>query len=357
MPRQLVGNMVLGFFGLPKWLTDPFGYVKDKLVDLYNSLGTYIQQWIVKPPHPAPGAWLDYLYGNSLGLSVYLVGAVAFLTILLMVASSRQAAKLWRAILTVVVIAAIYPAWFAAGNWFSDAGSGLIRSLAAHPGVHHSKLLVLPEIHNVLGAIFGLLFLLFFGGILIAVFFLYELLLVVATVIGLPILALSPLGEGFKRKFEQIVVLVIVTSFFGRLAAVFILSLGTQFVAHVPLAHNAVGAVLTLIVTLAFACYSQWWLIRKADQIYGNVTGRTLGTSRVTGMVETIRRPRRETDMASIQAAHVAALTPAPVASPAGFRMGSSAISSVTPNPTSAPDVSSASARERWAAYRRRGKS
>jgi hypothetical protein len=276
---------------------------------------------------------------------------------MMMIAGPRFVSKFWKAVMVTVLIAAIYPAWFAAGNWFSDAGSGLIQSIAGNPGAHHAKLLIVPNIHNVLGAIFGLLFLLLGGGILLAIFFLYELLLVVATVIGLPLLALSPLSDSFRRKFEQMIVLVFVTSFFGRLAAVAILSVGTQFVKHVTVAHNAVGAVFTLVATLALAIYSQWWLLRKADQIYGNVTGRTLGISKVTGVVESIRRPqRREADMSDIQAAHLSALTPAVVPSPSGYRMGSSAVSSTTSDPTSAPRVSTSSHEGRWAAYRNRRK-
>jgi hypothetical protein len=354
MPGLLKGTMVLGFLSLPKWLRDPFGYIRDKLDDLYNGLGAYIQNWIIKPPHPAPGAWLDYLYGNSLGLALYLIGAVGFVTILMMVLSPRHSAKLWRAAIVTVLIAAIYPYWFSAGNWFSDAGSSLISTFAAHPGQHGSQLLILPEIHNVLGAIFGTFILLFLGGVLLAIFFLYQMLLVIAIVLGLPLLALAPLSEGFKRKFEQIIVLVIVTSFFGRLVAVFILSLGSQFQTNVAFAHNAFGAVMTLLITLVLAIVSQWYLLKQADKIYGDVTGRTLGTSRVTGMVETIKRsPSRESDMSGIQAAHVAALAPPIVPSPPSFRLGSSVSSSVTHDPTAAarsrkPDAA------KWAALRRR---
>jgi len=353
MPSQRMG-MVVAFLGLPKVVTDPAGWLKDKLVDLYNSLGGYVQNWVLNPPRPTPGAWLDYLYGNSLGLAVYLVSAVAVMVIFLMVVSSQHSPKVLKSGVTAALIAAIYPLWFSAGNWFSDAGSQMIQAVAAHPGTANQQLLILPQIHNVIGAIFGLFALLVLGGGLLVIFFIWELLLIVATILGLPLLALSPLGEGFRRKFEQMIVLVLVTSFFGRLAAVGILSLGTQFVANVPLASSTLGTVLTLIATLALACYSQWWLLRKADRIYGNITGRTLGTARVSGMVETIRRPpRREADMASIQAAHTRALTPQPIASPSMLRIGSSGYSSSTLGFSSSGTTSN-QAVSRWAAFRRR---
>ena len=228
------------------------------------------------------------------------------------------------------LIGGLYPIWFAAGNYFSDTGSQLAQSITAHPQ-NGSNLLFIPDIHNVLGAIVGILLLLVGGGALLLIFFGYEILFVLATVIGLPLAALAPLGEGFKRKFEQVVGIVIVTSFFGRLAAVGILSLTTVVILHLPLGNSAFGAVLTLIAGFALAIIAQFYILKHADRIYGNITGRTLGTSRVTGFIETKKRePKRDMDMAKIQQAHIASVTSPSTSTPALLRTTSSISSSST---------------------------
>jgi hypothetical protein len=204
---------------------------------------------------------------------------------------------------------------------------------------------------------FGCLFLLIGAGLLIAIFFLYEILLVIVTVIGLPLAALSPLGSWFRYKFEQMFALLIVTSFFGRMAAVLIISWGTQVAVHMPGLDNAFGEVLSLLVTLAFAIYTQWWLLKKADKIYGNVTNRSLGVQKVTGRVESMFRSseRRTSDQAQIQTAHINSLSPALVSNPISrLRFsGSTSVNTFT-RPVSAPVASSLSrSRRAWNSIRK----
>jgi hypothetical protein len=260
-----------------------------------------------------------------------------------------------RAFLAAAIIG-IYPVWFAIGNWLTDAGSQINQQFALDPN-NGQKVLLLPEIHNVLGAIFGIAILLFFGGLLLLIFVGYEVLFIIANIAGLPLLALSPLGDRFKRRFEQVIVLAVVTSFLGRLIAVIVLSIGTLVILHMPaLGSNAAVKVITLTVTLAMAAYSQLWLLRQAEQVYGNMTGRTLGTSKVTGVVSTMKLPERRDSAAGIQAAHNRALSPMLVPNPSAerstYRVGTSRIASThTPAPIPKPRRESRSA---WEGFRNR---
>ena len=210
--RPALTNGLLGFFGvgLPKWLRDPYGYIRDQLVALYHSLGDYVANWIVNPPHPLPGPWLDYIYGNAAGLAIYLVGTIGLVTIVLMVIFHRYAMLLVRAGVVAILIGGLYPVWFSAGNWLSEAGSSITSRITVHTGSNSSQLLFLPDIHNIFGAIAGIFALLLIGGLLLLVFFGYEILFVIATLVGLPLLALTALGDGFRRKFEQLIGIVIV---------------------------------------------------------------------------------------------------------------------------------------------------
>lgn len=342
---------------LPKWLTDPFGYIRDKFIDLYHGLGGYIQHWIVSPDKPIPGEWQSYLYGNAAGLAFLFIGAVVILSIILVSVRPSGGSRVVRAFIAAAIIG-VYPAWFAAANWLSDAGSQVARSIAVDPN-DSSKILLLPDIHNVFGAIAGIILLLLLGGGLLLIFFGYEILFVAAGVAGLPLLALSPLGQVFRRKFDQMVVLVVVTSFLGRVLAVGILSVGTLVTTHMPFADSAFGKVLTLAAILAIAIYSQWWLLKQAERVYGDMTGRTLGTSKVTGVVQTVKRPgRREPGMAGAQAAHMRALGAQPLANPAldrsTYRVGSSRVTS-TSTPVASP-IPVRQSRAAWDGFRRRGR-
>lgn len=351
----LIGGIIPSFH-LPKWLTNPWGWLKDKFVDLYHSLGDLVQNLIIHPIKPIPGDWLGYLYGNAVGLSALLVGAVAIWTVILIGLRPMGGSRLARAFVAAAIIGA-YPVWFAIGNWLTDAGSQINQSFAVDPN-NGQKVLLLPDIHNVLGAIIGIVALLAVGGILLLIFVGYEILFILANVAGLPLLALSPLGEGFKRRFEQVVVLAVITSFLGRLIAVIVLSIGTLTILHMPvIGNNAAVQVIALVVTLGMAIYSQFWLLKQAERVYGNMTGRTLGTSKVTGVVQTIKRPQRgDGGPAAAQAAHTRALAPALVATPtfdhSRYAMSSSRMSSThTLAPTPRPRRDSQSA---WKGFRNR---
>jgi|GEM_PF-6536908 len=302
---------------LPKWLTDPWGYIQGKFEDLYNSLGSSINTFIVQPHRPIPGAWLDYLYGNSVGLAVLFIAAVSVYCLLVLALRPTGTSRLVRALIAAIAIGAA-PAWFALVNWMTDSGEHVTQSLSVSQ-YDGTKVLLMPHIHNVFGDILGIVILLILGGALVIIFLGFDILLVIAATAGMPLISLTPLSDGFKHRFQQIMALVIVTSFLGRLAAVFILSVGTLVVSHMPLGDTALGQIGSLAATFALAIYAQWWLLKQAERVYGNMTGRTLGTSKVTGVVQTVKKPlRRDSGPAAAQAAHNRAITPALVPSP-GF--------------------------------------
>jgi hypothetical protein len=288
MPNMLAGiyTPVLGVLGLPhlpKWLTDPWGYIRDKFIDLYNSLGTLFGQYVIHPPGPVPGSWVNDMYGNALGLSMGLAGAVFLVLMTVSMFFQKKLISTGKALVIAVLIGTIGPLFYEGSYWLVRTGNDLTRAVA---GGNSQQLLNLPEIHNVFGAIAGISTLLFFGGILLSIFLAYQLAIILATFFALPLLTLYPLGRIPQGALRWVVSVGTVAALLGRPTAALELNAASHAIDGLPKDTPSFVAIAILIVTFLIAILTQIGLVYLAHKGYSGIEGIVRGSSLVHGKVE-----------------------------------------------------------------------
>jgi hypothetical protein len=292
---------------------NPFHWLAKAINGLTDGLVSSFQQVFIHPPRPMAGPWQDYLYGNAIGIAGILSVTICILVLVVAMFFQRRLASLGVAFVVALAIGTIYPVYFLACDWIVAAGDDLAQS--AHWYHHGSdKLLSIPDIANVLGSIIGLGSITFTGGMLVVIFFIYELIIIVVKFFGLIALAASPAGERARRFLSWIVAVGIVTMLLGRAFAVFAVDLGRMASDHFPFASNSFGKTFFITTSLLLAIVLQgvliWAMLRVSSHVVGHVH------SRVFGQVESLNRRRESmSGMGGIEA-HLATKGSIPMQDP-----------------------------------------
>lgn len=293
----------------------PWDYIRDKLIDLYNGLGSLFDKWVIHPPGPLPGAWQTDLYGNALGLAGGLAAATFIVLMVVSMFWQRKLVSTGKSLVIAVLIGTLGPLFYAGSDWLVAAGSDLTSSVAHIGSLDSQKLLLLPDIHNVFGAIFGTLILAVLGGLLVLIFLMYQLAIILATFFALPMIALYPIGRVPQTAMRWVVSMGLMAALVGRPVAALELkatSLVIQDVSGTTQSSFVAVALLTAALLLAIA--TQVGLIWLAHKSYAGIEGVIRGVTDVRGRVEMTSKDNlkveldRVSDRFAGKAAAVAAL-------------------------------------------------
>lgn len=287
-------GLVLGFLGIKFHFPDlnPFHWIRDWLKDLYVSLGKHFDQLLLHPPRMPSGAWQYTMLGESLGLTNYLWNVGLVLMLVTVMFWQPQIGRLPRYLAIGVTMFLAGPYLLVFVNWLNGFGDSLAQMLVYKPQAAGQKLLLLPDINNILGLSFSLVVLLVLGFILGLIVLLYVPLILFCEVMILPTSFLSALTVRAQRWFEWLVQMMLVATVFGRAAAVGWMSLAKLTVDKVPWIDQNGYTPYVLAGALLMAIVSNVVLLIAAHYGYNQVSGKV--KAYVQGTVTALEKRRQE---------------------------------------------------------------
>jgi hypothetical protein len=223
----------------------------------------------------------------------------------------KQATRAVESLGTLLLVVVKGAAWFAVYDWLYAAGTQLAQAVQFY---HSSKsggggLFWMPDINNTLGSIIGLGGIVFWGMLLVSIFYVYSLVVLIVRPLGFIALALYPLGDRSKKFFDWCVAISLVALLFGPAAAIFSLEVGKA-------AYDSLGgggwlaSVVALTSGFIMAVVMQFVLIVVTHKGVNKFT--TNGRNWVRGSVESTIK-RLPDSPQTVQAAYGGSFMPMPV--------------------------------------------
>jgi hypothetical protein len=308
---NLIGA-IIPHIGLPKWLAHPVGYlldqIRDLFVDIYNSAATTFQQLILHVYNPIQGSWQDELYGNAWGLALKFGGSVLLFTAMAaMVLPKKWSERVLRSGIAVALLA-FAPEFYRVSQSLNDVSERLSSAVIFHhpAGSQGNELLFLPQVHNVILAIFATALISIGAGLLILVFVAYVIINVLATFFLVPLFEIRPLGAFPERLFGWLASLGFIAVVLGRPLAVLELNVGRAINDGLPQNTPAIIPVVVLLIILAFAIYTQFLLVDGAHKVYSKATGGNVRSdATVTGKVNATIKENVKVVVSRITSDHI----------------------------------------------------
>jgi hypothetical protein len=278
---------------------NPLHYIQEDLNKLFDGLLSSFQKVFIHPPHPTPGNWEDYLYGNAIGLAGVLSVAVCVTLFVLMMVFHQKIKSFGLALLAAACIGALYPAYFAFMDFLIKSGDDLAQAMHWYKP-HDPEFTHLPAFGNILGSILGIGSVTVTGGTLIGIFAIYELIIIVVKFFTPIAIAMGALGDRSKKFLSWLISLGLVTMVFGRAFAIFAIDTGRMVTENLDVANNGFIKTVFITVALLLAIILQGVLIWLTHKVTNNVVGRTY--SRVFGQVESLDRKQDQMGLGGLDA-------------------------------------------------------
>lgn len=302
MPSMITGipMPLLGFSipGIPKILTDPWGYIQDKLTGLYNDLGELFQKYVFQPPGAIPDSFRHHEYAKVFGLSL---GLGTFTLMFLLIGSifvRKWVFKAGDALKKCVLVSLLGPFFYELMDFGVKLGSDITAQIIGDTTA--SKLVLLPKIDNVFGAIFGIMSVGFWGGLTVGIFLIYVIAIYLATYLALPLYVLSPLGRPIEFTLRMLISLYLVAAMFGRWIGALELKISATFIDHLPKDTPWEIPILILTFTFMIVIITQLGLIFTAYKgvtyVYNEVKSKSNSWIR-GGDLQTTQKPGSTVDV------------------------------------------------------------
>lgn len=270
-PLSLLGNVF-----------NPFDWLSGAISGLAKSEVGMFEQSIISPPPQPPHNWVDYLYGNAVGVSGLLSVGLTILLLSIAVIKHSTTSKFAMSFIMSCLVGVLAPIWFAAMNWLVGLGTNLATWAQFY---HPHDLVSLPNTNNPLGQIIALGAIFGVGSLVVLAFFAYSIVIVAVTFFGLPAMVLFPLGERARGFLNWIITLGLVSMVFGRPVAIVILEI-SKFLSDALANGNWFFETFILIGGFAMALIAQVILVVMLHTQVDKVTGAV--KSQVTGTVNII---------------------------------------------------------------------
>ena len=296
------------------WIKDVADWVNGQITSLFNEVMNYVTSSLTNVSNPLGGSGWDFLNQNVLNLAGILAFLVAVFITGLTMFKMHRIRSIPHALLVVVGISSFGAGWFGFCAWMFQAGNEITKGvdsfvkLAPGGGGSSQNILAAPTIDNPIGAFFGL------GGImslavanLLVVVFIYQIVAILVTYLGLLAIALSALGERSQKFMDFVIVALGGTSFlFGR--ALSSLSIGVaRDIANAQ--ANSGGWIAETFwdgggLLLGILLQAGLVVLLYKSHIASRITGGAL-IAQVWGNVTSQLRGRPKVDVGKVNEAHI----------------------------------------------------
>jgi hypothetical protein len=212
---------------------DPLGSLAQALQTAVAQIVELFQHFIAIPMTLDGNSFVQYLYGNALGVYQYLAMIVMAVTFIIALFIKRGRPSFAQAAIIVLIAGVAGPLWFYAFDQLQLLSDQLSISMNLNPkveGVSGMNVMTLAfpslQIQNVLMSLFTFGPLLYFMYGLFTVFVNYAFLAVVVKFLGLLCFALLALGKRSQKVFSLLVAIGLVAVVIGKPVAVLFISIG-----------------------------------------------------------------------------------------------------------------------------------
>jgi hypothetical protein len=284
MPMNITGMYLPVAAFLPKWLTNPWGYIHDQFIDLYNNIGELFQHYIINAPGAIPEDFKNHQFGEFLALSAGLSITVLMILLVTSLFTQRAIYPAFQSFWICVAIGVFGPAFYYFVDWLVQVGTDITRKVAGSQDYGH--LVLLPEIHSTFGAIFATIFTGSIGGVMVLWFLSYVGIIYLAALFALPLAALYPIGRVPQFSLRWLVSIFIVAAIVGRPIAAIELRVGATITNALPNPIEPFVPVAILLSTFIIVLATQVGLIYVAHKGVSVVEGNIRTRSRIMGEVD-----------------------------------------------------------------------
>lgn len=292
---------------------DPLGSLSRALQAAFAQIVELFQHFIAIPLSLDGNSFIQYLYGNALGVYGYLAIIVMSITFIIALFIKRGRASFAQAVIIVLVSAAAGPLWFYAFDQLQLVGNQLSIAFNLNPkveGVSGTNVVTLAfpslQIPDVIMSLLTFTPLLYFMYWLFSIFVSYAFFAVVIKFLGLILFSLLALGERTRKVFSFLVAVGLVVVLFGKPVAVLFISIGqglssitavfsSGFIQGIILTGSVIASILVQPV-LVFLMY------KGVSPIVGKVA------AAVTGKVRALSENRNEQGARALSNANVSSL-------------------------------------------------
>lgn len=282
---------------------ETFTFFLNIIHDAYQSVikafeTQYVHAASVKPE----GDVVDYFFGSAVGLMRYIswTGLLIGVILVFFPGGGRffvRAAK-------VAFWTMLAPVYFIIMDWLPT-----IQSTFAHAAVNmytptgkyaNQPLLLIPIADNPLFALWGMGWVLGWGGTLLLMFKGYAVIGLAASVLLLPFFALSAIWDWALKFTNVLIATIIVTKIAGIPLALFTMKLGEALTHSVPALNDPLGQTVTTSFSLFWAFAMQfllfWACLKVVNPVTGKIYSRGRTKAQVTGKVkaETTEKRRKQ---------------------------------------------------------------
>jgi hypothetical protein len=276
-----------------------------QLAEAYQAMVQYLQQVLAFSMTFDNVGIVQWLYGNALGLAPFLAGLVVIVVLPLGLVLKRMRLSAAMALIVALAMPFIGVAWFMALNIIQHIGDDLSRlsiSIANAPAQDPLDDLFIP-MPGALGlnaVISCLMFagLLWWSGILLFLFFNYEIYNVVFTIIGLLLVAMYGFGPRTRKLFSILGALAVVTMLAGRPVALGIIEIGNAIATLFPGPDNIffVGLIngACMMAGIVFQVLIFWGSYKGINEVIGRFL-----EGNIRGTVDAYMRGERRTPLTS----------------------------------------------------------
>lgn len=297
---------------------DPIGSLADAVQSSYQTTVKLFESYLAKSINLDQIPFVQYLYGNALGVADYLAMMVSVIVAIIAIFVAKKRVSAVMALLIVIAVGVLSPLWFDGTHQLILLGNSLSQSAlkfensVATKGSAPNGILPLINLVNGSTSVDGMLSLTTFlpaltlGVSLFGIFVGEAVLAVVAQFLGLITFSLYGLGDRTKKLMNLLVSIGLVTMVFGRPSAILIIALGQALVDYIPTGTNAFIEGVITCASFFIAILAQFGLLVLMYLATSAVVGRVVSV--VTGSVKAVvenRNISRSKVMADVQTAAI----------------------------------------------------
>lgn len=300
----------------PLWFNpiDPFGSIKDQLLDLYKSMTDLFQRVFIDPPRVSNSTVFSGLYEESMNLAIYLSYILLVAVIVIAALAFRKIERVGKAFFIFLVLATLGPLWLWFVNQLILLGNDWAQLMNFYDPPESSsagEANILPGVSNDIGHIVGLGLALMAGSVLAGFIMTFDFFIIMFKFWGPIAFSISSFGKRAAQFSNIILSLGLVAAVFGRPFAVFFLEMGQVAVFTFPFGTTVFGAFVYTIGSYAIAGLSQLILIAACYKGIASVEGWIM--SKTKGAVDATIKNIAKVDINKSNKNHTAGLKPTPV--------------------------------------------
>lgn len=283
---------------------DPWGSLRDLLVDAYEYMVEFFQSAIVSPVRVSDAGILPIVYSSTLNLAVYFGYLIVVFALVVSVLTFRKGVRLTKAIgIWVLVGTAGAAIWIPTVNLMTEFGddlSAVAAGIYTPPDTVSGGAPWLPTDigWSILGLGNSLL-----GGLLLTVLLQnYEFLIILFKAIGPVAIVVGAIGPRAQKFANLILAAGLVATAVGRPFAVFFMEMGEVAVHTFPGGSSALGAMWYTVGSYYLAFLSQITLMFALYKGIAAVEG--FVSSRVRGGIEAVIKKTVKVDAQKYRKEH-----------------------------------------------------